>query len=55
MGFMDMFVKLPVDKHSVARRTAEILWLHVLFLEVPSHVINALDIFSTQETHEAVH
>ena len=43
MGLSNVVVKLPVDKHLVAWWTTEVLWLHVLFLEVASHVIKAAE------------
>lgn len=54
MGLLDVIVKLPVSKHSVARGTTKVLWLQVLFLEMPSHVVTTLDNFSAQETIVAI-
>ena len=54
MGLKDVIVKLPVSKHSVAWWTTKVLWLQVLFLEMPSHVVTTLDNFATQETHVAI-
>ena len=47
VSLSNVVVKQPVDKHLVAWRTAEILWFHVLFLEVASHVIKAPNNSST--------
>ena len=54
MGLSDVVVKLPVHKHLVAWRTAEILWLHVLLLEMAFQVIKAARNPSTNETHVSV-
>ena len=45
MCLCDVIVKLPVGKYYAAGRATKVLRLHVLFLEVSSHVVAALDNF----------
>ena len=47
MGLKDVIVKLPVSKYSVTGRATKILCLHMLFLEVSSHVVATLYNFPT--------
>ena len=54
MGLANVVVKLSVHKHLVAGRTTEIVWLHVLLLQVASHEIKATYNSSTNETHESI-
>ena len=54
MGLPNVVVKLPIHEHLVARRTTEILWLHVLLLDVASHLIEAADNSSADQTHEPI-
>ena len=54
MCLCDVIVKLPVGKYYAAGRATKVLRLHVLFLEVSSHVVAALDNFPAHKTHEAI-